>query len=313
LHEFPFHNFSQARNEALGRAKASKLEYDYLLLTDADMEFKVEDASFSDKLTAAAYLVSQYSGITYWNIRMVRRNAVAHYKGVTHEFLNIEDGETHRLEGVAFIDHATGANRIDKYERDIRLLRSALETERDPMMVSRYRFYLANTLRDCGKREAALKEYLKRAKLGFWQEEVFVSHYNAANLMEALEYPDDAIIAAYALATDACPSRAEALHDAARFCRNKGLYKQGYEFAKRGLSIPYPSDGLFVSDWMYEYGLLDELSINAYWVGRYDECIRACDRLLNEGKMPSHYRERVLKNKEFALDRILLMVRTRRA
>ena len=37
LHEFPFHNFEQARNAALDHAYASQHAYDYLLFDDADM------------------------------------------------------------------------------------------------------------------------------------------------------------------------------------------------------------------------------------------------------------------------------------
>src|SRR5512138_3839741 len=37
-----FENFEQARNDALELARRSKLEYDYLLLTDADMVLRVD-------------------------------------------------------------------------------------------------------------------------------------------------------------------------------------------------------------------------------------------------------------------------------
>ena len=163
----------------------------------------------------------------------------------------------------------------------------AIATERDPGIVARYTFYLANTFRDSGQQEAALEAYLKRARLGHWQQEVFLSLLNAAKLKEALSYSDDEVIAAYTEANAACPTRAEALHGAARFCRDKGIYEQGYQFATKGLTIPYPKDALFTQDWIYEYGLLDEFAINAYWTGRYAECVDACDRLLSEGKLPT--------------------------
>ena len=49
LHNFPFHNFEQARNAALDCAYASPLGYDYLLFDDADMELMVEDRDFRDQ------------------------------------------------------------------------------------------------------------------------------------------------------------------------------------------------------------------------------------------------------------------------
>jgi glycosyltransferase involved in cell wall biosynthesis len=299
LHSFPFENFAQARNEALNRARASALPFDYILLTDADMELTVQNPAFSQDLTAAAYKVLQRSGVTYWNIRLLRRDVPARYIGVTHEYLEVS--EPGNLEGISFIDHATGSNRVDKYQRDIRLLTDAIATERDPGLIARYTFYLANTQRDSGDKEAALKTFLERARLGHWYQEVFISLLNAAQLKEALEYTSDDVISAYMEAAAACPTRAEALHGAARFCRIKGIYERGYEFAKQGLAIPCPNEALFAQDWIYEYGLLDELAINSYWTERYAECVDACDRLLSEGKLPTGDRDRVLKNKNFAV------------
>ena len=301
LHSFPFENFAQARNEALDRARASALSFDYILLTDADMELTVQNPAFSQDLTAAAYQVLQRSGVTYWNNRLLRRDVPARYVGVTHEYLDVRTGETKNLEGISFIDHASGSNRLDKYQRDIRLLTDAIATERDPGLIARYTFYLANTLRDSGDKETALKTYLERASLGHYHQEVFISLLNAARLKEELKYPDDEVISTYREATSSCPTRAEALHGVARYCRDKGIYERGYRFAKRGLGIPYPNEALFVQDWIYEYGLLDELAVNAYWTGRYKECVEACDRLLTEGKLLAEMRDRVQKNKNFAV------------
>ena len=305
LHSFPLIDFSQARNEALERARATMLDFDYLLLADADMELIVQSPDFPRDLTAAAYRVRQRSGVTYWNNRLLRRDAPALYRGVTHEYLDVRKGETKDLDDILFIDHQTGGNRPDKYDRDIRLLTAALTSERDPGAVARYIFYLANTYRDSGQKEAALKAYLERAKLGYWQQEVFISLLNVARLKQDLEYAGQDVLAAYAEATAACAARAEALHDAARFCRTKRRYDEAYALAQKGLTLACPDDGLFVHDWIYDYGLRDELAVAAYWTGRYAECADACERLLSEGKLPAETRERVLKNKQFALDKLV--------
>jgi glycosyltransferase involved in cell wall biosynthesis len=77
LYSYPFINFAQARNEALDRARASAMDFDYLLLVDADMELTVHAPAFSRDLTSAAYTVRQHHGITYRNIRLLRRDAQA--------------------------------------------------------------------------------------------------------------------------------------------------------------------------------------------------------------------------------------------
>ena len=300
LHEFAFVDFAQARNEALERARSSKLHFDYLLFDDADMELVVEDRDFASKLDAAAYSVLQRAGIAYWNVRLVARKTPSLYKGVTHEFLDVRQGETRNLQGVHFVDHATGSNRPEKFDRDVRLLTAAIAAETDPGMVARYTFYLANTHRDGGRSDEAIAAYRKRAGLGHWQEEVFISLLSVAELGEALEREADEVLAAYQAAADAAPWRAEAWHGAARFCRAQSRFQEGYAFARRGLGIPYPSDSLFVSDWVYDYGLLDELAISAYWAGAYEDSIAACDRLLSEGMLPTDDRARIEENRKFA-------------
>ena len=295
-----FVDFAQARNAALDRARASPLPFDYLLLADADMELAVHAPAFARELTAAAYAVRQRAGSAYRNIRLLRRDVPARYRGVTHEFLDIPPGETRNLDDISFLDHASGSNRIDKHNRDLRLLTEALASERDPAMVARYAFYLANTLRDSGQREAALPVYLWRAGVGQWQQEVFMSLLNAARLKAELGHADDAVISAYTAATAVCPTRAEALHGAARFCRMKGLYQRGHAFATQGLALAPPDDALFPEDWVYDYGLRDEFAVCAYWTARYGECRDACDRLLGEGKLPATHRARVSRNRALA-------------
>ncbi len=304
LHSIPFINFAQARNEALDRARKSRLRFNYFLFTDADMELTVQNPTFSQDLKSAAYKLLQDSGVTYWNTRLLRRNVPASYKGVTHEYLDVRSGKNRNLDGASFIDHMSGSNRVEKYEREIRLLTSAIEIERDAEMVARYTFYLANSLRDSGQKEASLENYLKRSRLGSWDEEVFISLLNAAELKEVLGHSNDEVISAYMQAAAARPTRAEALHSAARFCRAKGLYDQGYEFAARGMKITYPKDGLFVRYWVYEYGMLDELAISAYWTERYAECVTACDQILTGGKVPNEVGDRVRQNRQFAIDRL---------
>ncbi len=148
LHEFPFHNFEQARNHALDLAYASPLPYDYLLLDDADMELVVEDLDFRERLDAPGYLLLQRSAsLAYWNTRLVRRDTGARYRGVTHEYIDVP-GSQRELSGVWYKDHASGSNRADKFERDARMLLEALE--KDPEN-HRYWFYLAQSYRDAGR------------------------------------------------------------------------------------------------------------------------------------------------------------------
>jgi FkbM family methyltransferase len=131
-----------------------------------------------------------------------------------------------------------------------------------------------------------------------------ISLLDNARRKEERACPDDEIIAAYVKAAVSFPAHAEALYGAARFCRTKGLHERGYQFAKQGLEIPCPHAGPLAARWIYEHGLLDELAVSSYRTDRHTECVDACDRLLNGGKLPAHDRDRVLKNKLLAIDKL---------
>ena len=108
------------------------------------------------------------------------------YRGVLHEYLDCP--VPHRiewLEGPAVIASATGARSADpdKYRKDALVLQEALKA--DPHN-PRYVFYLAQSHRDAGQEEEALAAYLRRAAMGGWEEEVFFSFYQAAQLMDRL-------------------------------------------------------------------------------------------------------------------------------
>jgi hypothetical protein len=157
---------------------------------------------------------------------------------------------------------------------------------------------------DFGERERALEHYMARAKLGFWQEEVFISLFRAAQMKEQLGRPDQEAIDAYLLAAEALPTRAEALHRASQLCRIKGRHEEGYQIAKRGLEIPMPPNALFVEPWVYDIGLLDEFSVNAYWSGHNRDCLDASLKLLATGKLSGSDMRRIVQNARFASERL---------
>jgi GR25 family glycosyltransferase involved in LPS biosynthesis len=144
------------------------------------------------------------------------------------------------------------------------------------------------------------------------RDKTFVTLYSAARQMQAAGRPFEEVIAAYEHASNAAPHRAEALHAASSLCREHGKNAEGHEYARRGLEIPLPADGLYLEPWVYDYGLLDELSVNAYWDGHYQDSLEACLRLLSEGKMPSDMHGRVAKNTQFSAEKIRQIAGSRR-
>ena len=200
----------------------------------------------------------------------------------------------------ASITTARGGGIPKIYRKDAKLLEAALATETNSFLRARYTFYLAQSYRDCGEREGDRATPRHDGALG---EEVFYSLYQAARFGN----PSATIRRTFALyrrATEASPSRAEALHGASRLCRQIGDNARGRAFAKEAIDLPAPADGLFVEQWIYDYGALDEFAINAYWAGCYRDCLEASLRAIGGGKIPPGELARFAQNARFALERL---------
>jgi glycosyltransferase involved in cell wall biosynthesis len=308
----PWHDFAYNRSFALARLR-EVAEIDYALVIDADdtleLDAGFEPVNFKTLMLHDLYDVQiRHGNITHYRAQLFSTRLPFSFKGVLHEYLQAPEGNISRAtaEGFAIRASSGGGFRSTnprKYQDDAAVLERALATETDPFLISRYTFYLAQSYKDCGEKEKAATNYLKRADLGFWNEEIYVSLLEAGNLMAALERPFEEVIAAWERATQAVPTRAEALHAASRYCRDKGKNAAGLEFARRGIDLVQPS-GLFVQPWVYEYGILDEFAVNAYWAGAYRESLDASLKLLASDKLPPPMVKRIVANARFAAQAI---------
>ena len=262
----PFVDFSQACNAALSAAQMTGHEFpfDYILLMDADMELKVNDKDWKEFFKdARSYDMFQCAGMLhYQNRRMVKFGEAHGYLGVTHEYLDVESGGCLPKEIAYFVDHADGSNRVDKFKRDIKLLKDGLKLEPKN---ARYMYYLAQSYRDCGKLEKAIDWYQRRVDAGGWDEEVW-----SAMLFIALCYKDLKKEAKFVhqalLAYQFRPSRAEPMWELAKYFREKDRMQEiSVIFSEAGIQIPKTNDALFVNDYVYDCGLWDEFAIAAFY------------------------------------------------
>ncbi len=303
LHERRWQDFAHNRSEALQLARG---QCTYTLIIDADDELQIDRHNKLPALAADSYMFQiNDASIVYQRLQLVRSALPWRYEGVLHEFLSCDEAASPgSLSEIAIRRNHDGARRKEPmtYKRDAAVLEAALLTEANPFLVARYEFYLAQSYRDCNEPGQSLKHYLARAELGYWQEEVFYSLYSAAQLMEQLGYPEQEILDAYMRAADASPTRAEALCNASRFCRERERYEEGYRIARRGLPIPLPPDALFVEPRVYDVGLLDEFSLNAYWSGHNWDCLDASLRMLAAGKLGTDEAQRIVTNAQFAME-----------
>ena len=264
LSKCEFVDFSQARNFALHQAQNLGLPCDYIILQDADMELKVYDPDWHKLFTdGRSYDMFQLAGtLHYQNRRIIKRGEPMGYRGVTHEYLDVESGGCVPKEAAHFIDHADGANRPDKYKRDIQLLKKGLKAEPDNV---RYMYYLAQSYKEAGKPEKAAEWYQKRIDAGGWPEEVWSAQHCLAHCYLDMGKKEKFIwnlIEAY----NKRPSRAEPLHDAAKWFREMPDHQAAsLIFSEKALQIPKTTDALFVNDYVYEVGCWDEFAVAAFY------------------------------------------------
>jgi tetratricopeptide (TPR) repeat protein len=312
LYEREWRDFAHNRSESLALARPHA---NYSLVIDADDFLEPLDALDTLELTQDCYTLDIIDPpLRYIRKQLVSNRLLWRYRGVLHEFIDCEQAHTVGHLPWPMRRNHDGARRRDAqtYAKDAQVFLKALETEQDPFLRTRYTFYLAQSYRDCQQPLEAITYYQQRAQMGGWQEEVFYSLYQVAQLKEGLALPDEEVLAAYEAASQASTSRIEALHGASRLCRIKGLYAEGLAFAQRGLAKPYPADALFGQPWIYETGLLDEFAVNAYWVGHYTECLDACLQIVRTEKMSGADLQRVVANAQYALQKITASMTTPR-
>jgi glycosyltransferase involved in cell wall biosynthesis len=301
LVERPWVNFAVNRTEALRLAKGRA---DYVLLIDADETMVREDGFRLPDLTADAYLVDvRYDGCSYLRKQLVRDALPWRYVGVVHEYLDC--GRPHSevlLEGVRTVPRHDGARARDPstYRRDALLLEAALIDDPDN---ARSVFYLAQSYRDAGDLEQAVRAYRRRAEMGGWTEEIWFSRYQVAVLEERLGQPWPEVLCDYLAAYQLQPDRAEPLFRIALHHQARNEHAVAHLFLLRAMALPRPpSYRLFVELPVYEYLMAVEYAVAAYYVGDHAAAIATDNAVLRSPALPPEGIRQVVANRRYSLD-----------
>ncbi len=187
LHERPWVDFSHNRNESIS---LSMDKADYLWIIDADEQL-VYDSNFKlPEFVHDSYLIKTVFGnLAYHRKQIVSTKFDWHFKGILHEYMNCDADPkptTAMLHGVCNIPKHDGARSGDphKYKKDALVLERILLEEPNN---TRYTFYLAQSYRDFGDHENAIRYYSKRIELGGWYEEIWNSMFNIAKMEMSME------------------------------------------------------------------------------------------------------------------------------
>jgi len=193
-------------------------------------------------------------------------------------------------------------NDIEKYKNDYEILKKYLAE--DPNQ-PRKQFYAAQSAFDSRMYDIAEQEYIKRAELESWSEEVYFSWLRVGMCRAILEKPIEMITDAMMRAYETKPDRAESLYHLSCIYRKYGRPRNAFLVASMGLTIPPPqNDILFVDMANYRWGLLDEVATTAFFVGKYHMGLAACEKLLSEPYLPEEHRPRVENNKNAYINAI---------
>jgi tetratricopeptide (TPR) repeat protein len=305
LHDQEWVDFGVNRTRCmeLSRGKA-----EYLLILDADTIIEVTPGAL-DRLTDDAYMLRHLeTGTQYYTKRLVRGSLDWRYEGAVHEYIVSEqERSTAMLGGLTIRTWSVGAQRSGRFRRDLELLSRAIAKNPDD---ARAQFYLAQTLRDLGDeqddrelRVRARDAYARRAEMPGWEEESYCARHEAGNMAARLrDWPQ--AMEHYIAAWETRPQRLEAVHALTSGLRERRRFHAAHRFAQMAAGLeplPVPEDLLFVTPWVYEWGMLFEYSITSYWVGEYDNSVAACHRLLALDALPEGHRRATEGNLRHAI------------
>lgn len=285
LVQHKWEDFGTNRSYALEAAYKHRKRFDYVWVMDAD-DLVVGELPIPKDKISDAYSLTYGKGFTYQRTQMFRSTEKWKYVGVLHEYpkcITKHKPEIAPLPGNYYIDsRRLGARNKDanKYIKDAAVLEKGLQKEPNNV---RYMFYLAQSYMDAQIYDKAIYWYNKRIEAGQWFEEVYYSYYRIATCMQKMGLEWSEVEKAFIAAWKNLPSRAEPLYEICKHYREAGDYERGYKFGKLGVNIPFPKDQvLFLFKCVYDYQIKDELSICAFFSGKYEEAIQLVENILKE-------------------------------
>ena len=305
----PWKNFGYNRTAGLNQTQrfVDRMgwhpELTFILVMDADMVLNIKPAFSSQMLVADCYDVEQHNGSNvYWNPRLLRVSRQWEVIGRTHEYYSSKLPTHHeKSKTLWFDDRNDGLNRADKYNRDITLLQEDLV---DNPRNARAMFYLAETYRNRGNRsledyEKSLSYYEMHVAMGSWEEEIWWSKYAIGMCHDQMKN-EGMMLKAYLEAYQRRPHRAEPLFKIAKYYRDNGQHWNAMVFFRRASEIPFPaSDVLFVDKDIYNYWIMSEMSVSAYYAGDKMQGAACVQSLLRNLNVSHHVRNMAYYNARF--------------
>lgn len=304
IFEEEFKGFSYNRNKILDIARSKVSEEDYLFMIDADDTF-ISGGNFSwPNLELDGYgICHRMGGVSWYRPTLLKSSSKWVYYGVIHEYIQCSGNYTMaKIDGPVIMCGNDGARRssegASKYNRDAAILEK--ELDKDPLN-KRNTFYLAQSYRDAGRIKDSIDTYEKRSKMGGYDEEVWYSLYQIAELKYRFKYNFDEVKQSYLNAFINRPSRSEPLHGLAFMHRREDRLHEAFVYASAAIGIERPpSDLLFVDESIYSWRALDEYCVSACLIGLLEQARWSALNLLSNKSVQGKSRRRIEENFTFS-------------
>jgi len=280
LEDRPWVNFEHNRTEALELCRG---RMDWAIMIDADDNFvgQIPPRTIWENTNVdAMHIRIKHGNALHGRLQIFRIDADWCYKGVVHEIPVCRSRSDARIlklpETCWFTTRCEGVRSKDplKYQKDAELLMK--EHEKNPSD-KRTIFYLAQSWRDAGDREKALKWYKKYIDMsGGWEQERYISYFNLVNLET-----DTRQILSYAWqAVDLCPERLDVQAVVlGHFLKNNlPLTQELFALLNLTKNRKIKEHFLFANPAMYNYGFDEAFSVIAFQKGHFKESQEAALR-----------------------------------
>ena len=303
LYHHEWKNFGHNRSILMNLAKG---KCDYIITLDADEVFEYESDFQLPYLDKDMYFIwSIRNTIQYQRLQLVSDKFNWCYKGICHEYLTYQDGDTNKpqtqeiLKKIANIPRPDGFRSSDpnKYKKDALLFEMALLDEPDN---ARYIYYLAQSYRDCKDYDNAIKYYKKRVEIApnCNSEETYYAQYQIAICKIFKNEPFENYTGDLLKAYNIRPSRLEAAYTFIKLCRTNNLFYLGYQTFKHILERDNleTNDTSFIQLDIYKYYFFNELALLACGSNLFFDAYKIFERILNEKKYPNEFEPNLIHN-----------------
>ena len=265
--------YDKARNEALNLLKG-KADYGFFIDCDEELvispDFNLE--SFKNELSKFdSGSLTMISAVNYGRMAFFKVDKPFRWVGKVHEVLVCDESITKmNINGLSVIVHKDELdNDIEKYKKHSLILQKQVDEYNIPRDV----FYLANSYRDSGEWEKAVKYYRIRVEMmdGFYEERYY-SQFMIGNLYWGNGKPYQETLLEFFKCSELDTMRCEHLFNAIIILQNNNLWQTAYMISKSCVErfykkSPYPHRVLFLHEDVYSRRIMDLHNINLKFLG----------------------------------------------